>query len=181
MSAEDAPAIAAALRFGMDELERRVEFLNSHNGLLQRLIATFESIREEREPSPYVERQLYDGFFSRADQHLLDVFHDVPWEDRIAIIDKLEDARLKIIGRQLIHFERPDLLSEADRSDHDRALAQHLLGAEADVPWLTLPKALKEIDELLASVSAEEVELLLGHRQHLVEWSERVTSTLTKL
>jgi exodeoxyribonuclease-1 len=174
--AGDAPPITAALRLGKGEIEGRRALLNK--GLLERIVRTFEATREKREPSIYVEQQLYDGFFTDADQQLLEQFHDVPWEKRSPIVDLLEDPRLQEIGRRLISVERPDLLSDADRAVRESTLAERVLGIDVRAPWLTLPKAIQEATELLLSDSGEEAELLLGHRQYLINWFKQAKSCL---
>ena len=88
---ENAPDIASAALLGTDELNRRAEYLGSREDLRQRLIAAFEARREDRPVSPYFERQLYDGYFPREDEALMERFHEVPWEDRPAIISAFTD------------------------------------------------------------------------------------------
>jgi exodeoxyribonuclease I len=67
LPADEAPRITSALRLGDEEIERRMAFLNSRKDLIKRIVAAFDSIPEKRVQSPYVERQLYDGFFSDDD------------------------------------------------------------------------------------------------------------------
>jgi exodeoxyribonuclease-1 len=178
MPAEDAPAIAASLSLGMDELESRAELLHSDDAFRTRLIAAFQSTKEAKEPSPHIEMQIYDGFFSQSDGLLMDAFHRAPWEQRLSIVNKLEDARLKVIGRQLVHVERPNLLHDAERLEHDRAHARRVLGTDGDVPWLTLSKALEQVDDMLAACEQAEMKLLREHRRHLVNCLERATALL---
>lgn len=169
MAAEDAQAIAAGLRLGLSELERRANVLHANEPLRQRLLTTFHSLRQEYQPSPHVELQIYDAFIADADAALCKAFHDAPWEGRLAIVDQITDLRLKTIGRQLIHVEHPGLLLEAERLEHDRLRARRLLGTDGKVPWLTLPQALIELDDLLAAGIASEATLLQAHRQYLVD------------
>jgi exodeoxyribonuclease-1 len=179
MPAEDAPPIAAAIRLGMEEVTRRAEFIRSDDELRQRLIEAILSIKPEPEESVHVENQLYSGFFPQADQQRLDAFHLVPWEQRPSIVEAFEDRRLKTIGRRLIHTERPDLLSATERADYDKAMAERVLGGKDESPWLTLPQAIAQIDELLRSAEPDEAELLRGHRKHLVERQGRARRTIS--
>jgi exodeoxyribonuclease-1 len=176
--AEDAPTIATSLTLGMGELERRAEILHSDEILRQRLIAAFHATRETREPSPHVEMQIYDGFFSNADALLMDAFHCAPWEQRLAIIDRLADNRLQLIGRQLIHIERPELFREAECRKHDCVRARRLLGTDGDVPWLTLTTAIQQIDDILLTCEPAELEHLQAHRQYLIVCRERASALL---
>jgi exodeoxyribonuclease-1 len=178
MPPEDATDIVSSLLLGMDELERRADFLQADPAFCQRLGEAMQSIRGEMEPSPYVEKQIYDGFFANDDQMLMERFHRTPWEERIEIVEKFADKRLKHLGRQLIHVERPDLLDELERLEHDRIRARRVLGTDGDVPWLTLAKALQQVNDILQSCQSHERELLLDHRQHLIQCIERETGFL---
>jgi len=44
--------------------------------------------------------------------------------------------------------------------------------AEEDVPWMTIPKALDEVDELLADASADDARLLGEVREYLLQLAE---------
>jgi exodeoxyribonuclease-1 len=177
-TAEDAPEIASARTLGMAELERRAQVLESDSVFRERLIATFESIKEIRQPSPHVEEQLYDAFFADVDQDLLDEFHHAPWEERISIVDKFDDERLKLIGQQLIHVERPDLLDKKLRRELDVALAKRILGSEGDVPWLTLSQALQDLEDLIGSADEGEAEFLNEHHAYISGRLERAKACL---
>lgn len=167
---EDAPAFTAATALSLDELERRADYLEQNENFRSRLIATLESGRELREPSPHVELQIYDGFWSKSDKFLMESFHAMPWEKRPTLAQSFQDPRLKIIASQLIHAERPDLLDEADRTARDRLLARRVLGLDGDVPWLTIPKAIEEVESMLRGCEEQHREHLQGHRDHLKEW-----------
>jgi|SRR5208337_1507597 len=95
-----------------------------------------------------------------------------------AVVEQFADRRLQILGRQLIYFERPDLLTDALRRKYDRAISSRLMSTDADTAWLTLPSALAELEALLAQAAPREVELLLGHKVHLCDWMSRANATL---
>lgn len=178
MPMEDAPAIAKATTLGSDELERRVVFLETTPGLRERLIAVFQSTRQEKQPSPHVEAQLYDGFFSQADLKLCEAFHAVPWPERIAIVDKLEDSRLKHMGLRLIYCEQPHLFPEQAYRNYNLALARRILGADATSPWLSVPKARQEIEGFLSNCAAEDAIFLQEHLAYLSERFQWATEML---
>ncbi len=178
MPAEEAPAIAASLTLGIDELTLRAGILHSDAAFRARLNAAFQSTRDEKEASPHVEKQIYDGFFSNADMKLMEAFHHTPWEQRIAIVEKFSDVRLKLIGHQLIHVERPDLFQKVECLKHDRVRARRLLGTDGNVPWLTLTKAIEQIDDILSACEPTELMLLQAHRQYLLECRDRASALL---
>ena len=168
-SAEDAPEICKGWEHGLEELERRARRLKEDGALCERLISVFASLTEEYAPSPHVEKQIYDGFVEDADEKLMKAFHEAEWGERCAIVEEFRDLRLKTIGWHLIHLERPDLLDNAMSSEHHLAAARRLLGHGDDIPWLTLPNALEQIEEMLAAASGAELELLQEHDRYLRE------------
>lgn len=95
---ERAPVSAQGLALGRDELRRRAKVLRDDSGLRAQLIEAFETVREQREPSRYVEQQIYDRFISYADERLIESFHTSPWKDRLSIIDRLEDPGFVSLG-----------------------------------------------------------------------------------
>jgi exodeoxyribonuclease-1 len=166
-SADDAPNSASGKNLTQDELERRINVLRENPELRARIIAGFEETKQEQPVSEYVEDQLYSGFFPAGDQKLLDEFHNKEWAERLELIESFEDPRLKILGLQLIHAERPEILAQEIRLEHDRNVARRIAHDNPDLPWLTLPKALAEIDELLITATAPERLLLTEHRNYL--------------
>jgi exodeoxyribonuclease-1 len=167
--AEDAPESCKGLEHGLKELERRAKTLQADAALRKRLISAFESLKEEYPTSPHVEKQIYDGFAEETDEKLMDAFHEAEWPKRNAIVEKFQDPRLRTIGRQLIHLERPDLLDKTIRREHHLAAANRLLGQGEDISWLTLPEALEQLKEMLATASGAELKLLREHDQYLRE------------
>lgn len=177
-SADDAPNSASGNNLSQDELERRVGVLSDNPDLRARIIAAFEETKQEWVASDHVEEQLYSGFFPPEDQRTLEAFHRSEWTERIALVETLEDPRLKVLGRQLIHAERPEILDPVIRLEHDRNIAKRIAQDNPDLPWLTLPKALSEIEELLLSATETEKTLLIEHRNYL---SQRLNSALAIL
>jgi len=165
--AEDAPEICNGRECGLKELERRAVMVQADTALGQRLISALESQKEEYPPSPHIEKQIYDGFFEKPDENLMNEFHEAEWPKRYAIVEKFKDPRLKAIGRQLIHLERPDLLDKAICREYDLATAKRLLGQGEDISWLTLPQALRDLEGMLDDASGAELELLREHEQYL--------------
>ena len=78
MPADKAPTITKALEFERSILIQRVEYLRQNKVLRDRLVTAAASNRTEYERSIYVEQQIYDGFFSDADQQLMGMFHELP-------------------------------------------------------------------------------------------------------
>jgi exodeoxyribonuclease-1 len=177
MPVDDAPDIASSKCLGRDELERRAQVLAEDERLRHRLISTLEQIRDAKETSIHVEQQIYDGFYSSGDEEILHRFHDVAWKDRIQLIAKLEDRRLRQLGLRLLYFERPELLDDEVRRDIETQTLGRLIQDQITDAWLTLPNAIQEIDELLITTTGEQANCLREHRKLLLDRMERLTTT----
>jgi len=167
MPAEEAPDIATAKALGMAELRRRAHLLQGDAQSRERLIVAYERTQEAWPLSPHVEAQIYDAFISNDDEQRLEIFHETPWEERLAFLDQIVDLRLRQLGRRLIFFERPELLPEEVRKRMTRAVAKRLTAGDGAGTWLCLAEAIQEADDLLASASTEEMQLLQEHRHYL--------------
>jgi exodeoxyribonuclease-1 len=178
MPVEDAPAICSARELGQEELDRRIAVIQDDEAFRSRLIAAFHMTKEEREPSPHVEKRLYDGFWPREDETLMQRFHEVPWEERLPLVEAIQDPRLRELGLRLIHLERSDILPAADALLHDRAIAIRMMGHEGEVPWLTLQKALEELDDLAAKLDPAYATFVEEHRAYLIEQMDKARRIL---
>lgn len=168
--AAEAPALAETRELGMDELHRRANVLKSDATLRSALIKAYLSIGEDKEESnEHLEQQIYAGFYTPDDQRKLDSFHLAPWEERLSLMAQFEDKRLRQLASRLIYFERPDLLDANSRQNFDTAIAKRLLAEETTVPWLTLPKAIAELDAMLETADESKQALLKAHREFLLD------------
>ena len=105
-------------------------------------------------PPPPVEKQIFDGFYSPADKALLRKFQSADWRRRREIVSAFADARLRQLGRRLIAFHAPDLLSAGERQQFDDWL--RVKWTAPDLPateWMTFEKARRALDEMRADGS----------------------------
>ena len=100
-----------------------------------------------------IEDRIYDGFYGPADKERLRQFQSCEtWEERVKVIEKLEDDRLCQLAVRLVFLERPDLLREEVRA----AASANLLArwTDKDVPanaWTTFAGVEVELQEHEAS------------------------------
>ena len=142
-----------------DEYLRRARELRSDRALVERLVAAMNGLDEPYPPSPHVERQIYDGFWSNADSARLQAFHRASWEERVIIADNLEDPRLTWLARRLVFVERPHLLAP----EHHAAMAgekarRMMADADGSGGWTTLSQASAELAGLLAELEGDAAE-----------------------
>ena len=108
-------------------------------------------------PKP-VEERIYDGFYSREDKRLLEEFQEAGWARRQEIVEDLGDARLQQLGRRLVAFHAPELLS-AEEAGRLEAYLKDKWGAPGDAKWTTLEGAKAAIAELRDGGAADDAAL----------------------
>ena len=153
--------------FDPAEAEERGRRLKADPDLCARLIATYTASWKDAEPSPYPERRLVSGGFpENPDENRCISFHEVGWQERIEIVGRLDDPRLKAFGQRLIYNEHRSILLKKDQVAADLELAGRLL-IDRDGP-LTLGKALKETEALLVDDIGDPIGNLTTYRDYLL-------------
>ena len=177
-SLDDAPEGARGRDLGIPELMRRAEEVGRDAALRKRIIAAVEAAQEPFEKSPYLEKQIYDGFASDADMKLADAFHGASWESRLDVARRIKDDRLQRLAMRVIFDERPDLLSRDECSQQQRQIAERLLSTEPDLPWATIAAAKEECRDLLESATLFDSALLSDYLAYLEERERQLSAML---
>ncbi len=106
-------------------------------------------------PKP-VEKQIYRAFYSNADKQLLQEFQRAGWPRRQEIVASLADPRLRQLGRRLVAFHSPELLSAGETALFNGYLREKWSAAEGpETEWMTFAKASAALDELRSQAAAE--------------------------
>jgi hypothetical protein len=69
-------------------------------------------------------------------------------------------------------MEAPEILSDGARAEMDAWIRDRVLNEDTKVPWNTIPKAMRENDELLAKATDNEAALLTDVRRFLTEMAD---------
>lgn len=139
--------------------------INAHDGIWKTLPQALAARYEGREPSPWPEARLYERFVTDADARACQTWHHLPWEQRIPFAaEAIADERLRAFANRLAFLETPHLLSPS-AWQRGRAWLAHRLTTTDEVPWLTLPGALRRVAELRAGLAEDET----GRNTHLYE------------
>ena len=64
-----------------------------------------------------IEEKIYNGFYDYSDRDLLEKIPNIFLGDRLKIMDQFRDDRLRQLGKRLIAFFAPYLLTEQQKSD----------------------------------------------------------------
>jgi exodeoxyribonuclease-1 len=107
-------------------------------------------------PEPPVEKQIFEGFYSHADKALLAEFQRSDWPRRQEIVATLSDTRLRQLGRRLIAFYAPELLSVQEHTQYAAWLRARWSAPDApDAEWTTLAKARQALDQIRAKAEVD--------------------------
>jgi exodeoxyribonuclease I len=158
---EHAHGRADLMKIGEPEIMRRARLLQDTPALRQRLLKAYVETREIYEEQPWLEGQIYRGFPGAGDAALMREFHRADWPRRLEIAERFADDRYRKIAMRIIFNHHPDLLEEGTRKVFSAAVARRWLSTEK-VPWLTIARALDEIDARREGSSYAEALMLEG-------------------
>ena len=140
-------AMLDSASFAPDVLTQHVREIRGASEFRQRVAEALTRYYEPEEPSEYIEKRIYGGFPSRNDTQLMEQYHRTPLEAKLTICDQFEDSRFREFGLRLIYSDNPDNLSAAQRDELQLFFNNRMTTTE-EVEWMTLPKALTEVDKL---------------------------------
>jgi exodeoxyribonuclease-1 len=152
-----------------EELMRRVQVIKDDNLFRTRIQEAFSRKYEGSEEPKHIEQRLYSsGFMSKDDELLTLKFQNTDWEQKLSIIDKIKDSRIREFAYRIIFCEKPNLLPPEIYKKMTDWKRNRLLTTE-DVPWMTVPKAIKEIEERLGSVDENDSKYLMEIKEFIEE------------
>lgn len=162
---------ADGLQFELSEaqLESLAEDVRADSASCQRLVDLVKSQAKTWPASTHVEKQIYDGFPSSEDEALLQHFHEVDWPERLALLGRLKDVRLRTLGLRLIHEEAPLVLNAAQQLAVRAHLSQRMQGEGGPLC----------LDDAVAATDALLVEHAQNNTSHLVEYRQYLATRLS--
>jgi len=145
-------------------IEDQARRVKADADLCARLVAAYIAAREPFPLSPHLEERIYNGFPGPDDEGRMNAFHQASWPGRLAIVQGLEDERLRWFGLRLMYLEARAVLPAAVRAEIERRLADQLTGDGSGC--LTYDLALAETDKLIGD-GADHDDLLSRYRTYL--------------
>lgn len=157
VSTNKAPALLDVVAPSAEQL-RRAAVIEGAPAFRSRVGAAMAArfVEDPDAPPKPVERQIYGEFYSYADKQLLQEFQRATWPRRQEIVASLSDPRLRQLGRRMIAFYSPELLSS-----EETALFNQYLGKKWSAPglpeteWMTVAKAGAALEELRTETVAD--------------------------
>jgi exodeoxyribonuclease-1 len=160
---KEAPQCLLARLPSDDIQQQQLALLKTDPLLGQRLANAHLATQKEYDAPLYVEQRIYDGFVGPADTKRMAAFHQAPWAERPAILARIEDPRVRELGRRLVYFESPASLSADDRISIEQDMAARMTAPSDDsLPWLTREAALELTGTMLANSTGRVKTVLEG-------------------
>jgi exodeoxyribonuclease I len=151
----------------LGDLSLRVEELRDDEGLRVRILQAYAAIQPDYPPSEHIEKSIYGGFASNADNALMLRFHQLPWEARYEVCDQFEKQALGFLAKRLIYVHDQALLPSAWRDEIEMHIEGRINSVELKPEWTTLSKAHADCSAMLQSAVPEDVALLTGYMNYL--------------
>jgi len=128
-------------------LRQHIEQIQGATEFRQRVATALTMRYADEEASPHVEQAIYQDFPSKADEAIMMAFHKAAAEEKSALCYKLQDTRYREMAMRVMYTDHPDHMDSADRHRMEKDFKDRLL-TEEKMPWLTIPAAFKELEEL---------------------------------
>ena len=118
-----------------------------------------------------VEEKIHGGFYSHYDQDVLAEFQTADWQRRQELAEQFEDKRLVQLGRRLIVFHAPHLLSEEQKSAFKSFVKAKWESTDPDVDWTKICDVQDDLNKMKTdeTVSQEYFERLINFYQNYLE------------
>jgi exodeoxyribonuclease-1 len=111
---------------------------------------------EERDDTDLeVEEKIYSGFYGKLDKDLLSEFQKASWVERVSIVNSFEDVRLRQLGKRLIAFYAPELLSAEQQNALKEFIRNRWSPNLEKVPWATANDIWSSLSDLGSKIETE--------------------------
>ena len=116
--------------------------------LKNRIGAAMASRFADKAESPHVEELLYSRFYSDRDRILLKSFQQSSWPERLGMLGRLDDPRLRKLGLRLVYLYQPDLLDPELVQESTAAMRSRWHETAEDANWTTFAEVDKQLEEI---------------------------------
>ncbi len=136
----------------LDLLKKRADLIRGNEKFSQNILTALRENAEEKEQSKsqediYAEESIYTKFTSNKDTSLFPAWHSAKWKDKLKLLDKFDDERMRSFGKKIIYQEAPDVLPKDIFNSVKRGIAKRIL-SEKKERWWTVNMCFSEIDTL---------------------------------
>ena len=162
-----------------EELQIKSEKIKSSDNFIenvkQALVDRSEEYMINQSIPEHVEDQMYLGFATRQDQNMMDAFNNgATGDEKYKISNQFSDTRLKEISQRIIYSEYPNKLSDSNKEERKRLIAEKVFSQEDKVSWCTIEKAKNEIESIKNDTNN------INDKEYILEIEKFIKSEETK-
>ena len=95
-----------------------------------------------------VEQKIFGSFYTISDKNILQQFQDSSWQERLLLLDNVQDERIQQLGRRLIAFNAADLLDERHHNIVRKFISEKWDAKEEGIKWTTISSVKRQLGEL---------------------------------
>ena len=148
---------------GLEEISKRAKLVKENQEFCNKVFEILaEKVKEKKETSSQDEEDYFPEQFihessikmSKDDRVIFYQFQKGSWEEKAKLYNSFQDNVLKHFSRLLIFEENSDSLSKEELTLVKKEIAEKLLTTDQK-PWITIPDAMKKIDDLRAEENTD--------------------------
>ena len=142
-------------------LLERHKFISTNKKFRNKILSLYnENTFEDSQLDIYPEESIYKKFIYNSDSILMKEFHRADWQNKLIIMDKFKDERLRYFAKILIFEEQPNLLDKKNFLKVQEHFRKRIMSANKE-KWLTIYDAYKKIDDLRVKYDNNKENLLI--------------------
>jgi exodeoxyribonuclease-1 len=152
-----------------EKISRSNDFVSRVSSILPQ---RFEAVEDEGEIP--IEEKIHGGFYSHYDQDVLAEFQNADWQRRQELVEQFEDKRLVQLGRRLIVFYAPHLLTEEQKNTFKSFVKTKWESTDPDADWTKINDVQDDMTAMKSdeTVSREYLERLVTFYQNYLKGFE---------
>ena len=137
---------------GLNNLEERAKLIKQNQDFSEKVkIVLGDDAKEkqdfESQEEIYAEDSIYKKFTSKEDNAIMPAFHKADWKEKLLVLQKFKDERLRYFGKKILYEENPGSLPKDEYDLMHKEVATRVLSANKE-KWNTIPRTYSEIDTL---------------------------------
>jgi len=137
---------------GLNNLEERAKLIKQNQDFSEKVkIVLGDDAKEkqdfESQEEIYAEDSIYKKFTSKEDNAIMPAFHKADWKEKLLVLQKFKDERLRYFGKKILYEENPQSLPKDEYDLMHKEVATRVLSTNKE-KWNTIPRTYSEIDTL---------------------------------
>ena len=86
--------------------------------------------------------------YTNSDKNILQQFQDSSWQERLSLLEDVQDERIHQLGRRLIAFNASELLDERHHNIIRKFISEKWDTEDGGIKWTTISSVKRQLGEL---------------------------------